>query len=103
MLFCLTQKLSICPMCGTTRSGNAQTCSYCGYIYEDQLSMRAGEIEIRQDQTDSDGSVRRLEESALGLDGEDKETLIEMQRQVMTKGQKGIVQGTLLLTKKRIA
>jgi len=84
-------------MCGTARSGNSQTCSYCGYIFEDQLVTNADSVE-RAEIVEAPVAT-----SMMGSGDEGEEVVLESQPAVMSRSPKGTLQGTLILTRKRIA
>jgi hypothetical protein len=88
-------------MCGTARSGKAETCSYCGYIFEDQLAMNTNSV-ARTEATEA--PFTPVETNSLEEEAEtEEEIVIESQPLVASKGPRGVLQGTLVLTKKRLA
>ncbi|MDA4111307.1 MAG: zinc ribbon domain-containing protein [Thaumarchaeota archaeon] len=97
----MTEKLSKCPMCGTSRTGNSQTCSYCGYIFEDQLATDASTDEVSETRFNTSGAEPATPSTSFG-EGQG-ESLLQSQPLVMCRGPKGMIQGTLLLTEKRLA
>jgi hypothetical protein len=88
-------------MCGTARSGNAQTCSYCGYIFEDQLATNS--LETMESAPDASLPVTSSRSNSFDLAEKEEEIVIESQPLVMSRGPRGVLQGTLVLTRKRIA
>jgi hypothetical protein len=89
-------------MCGTTRSDGSRVCSYCGYIFEDQLSENTASVEAVQSMNDL---MTVADSNAVPAERQNKEAeaLIESETQVMSKSGKKVLQGTLVLTNKRIA
>ncbi|MDA4130574.1 MAG: hypothetical protein OK457_07365, partial [Thaumarchaeota archaeon] len=85
------------------RMAGAQTCSYCGYIYEDQLAMNAASLDVERPNPPMVSSVDVSNSKPSKSEVTADETLIESQTQVMCKGPRGTIQGTLVLTKKRLA
>ena len=99
----MTQKLSVCPMCGTARSGDARVCSYCGYIFEDQLVTNADTLGFGQSAPSYTEPVFSSLSNSSDVSSREEELVLESQLLVMSRGPRGVLQGTLVLTRKRIA
>ena len=90
-------------MCGTTRSDGSRVCSYCGYIFEDQLSENTASVEAPQSMNDLMTTVADSNAVPAQRENQEAEKLVETEIQVMSKSAKKVLQGTLVLTNKRIA
>lgn len=90
-------------MCGTARNGGALVCSYCGYIFEDQLMENSSVFQVSQPISDPGPSQAVTSSTSVEEGSNAPEELVETETQVMSRGSKAVVQGTLVLTNKRIA
>lgn len=84
-------------MCGTSRDPSSQTCSYCGYIYEDQLTSGPA----LSDQVSS-YAMNNTSKEILPSSFSKKENVVRTQENVICKNSLAILEGTLFLTDRRL-
>jgi hypothetical protein len=87
-------------MCGTARKpSSAETCSYCGYIFEDSLSSRGFSAPSSNQETEipdfSEGSTTSA--TAFG------ETPLRTMINVICRNSRSVKDGSLILTNRRLA
>ena len=92
-------------MCGTARNGSDETCSYCGYIFEDSLGSP-----IPSSFTTSGVSTSStMNETLIAPPSPEvsitpgSESLLKRQDNVIFRNNRSIQEGILLLTTKRLA
>jgi len=92
-------------MCGTARNGSNETCSYCGYIFEDSLGAS-----IPSSFTPSGVSTSSTINETLTTSPSPEvsirtsnESLLKRQDNVIFRNNRSIQEGILLLTTKRLA
>ena len=86
-------------MCGTSRDPSSQTCSYCGYIYEDQLTSGPA-LSVQPTASKSDISAETV--SSRGFSDSTKENVVRTKENVICKNSLAILEGTLFLTNRRL-
>ena len=91
-------------MCGTARNGSADTCSYCGYIYEDSMESSSplsfnqnlsSEISPESETFTSPASAELSVASS-------NESVLRRQDNVIFRNNRSIQEGVLVLTTKRL-
>ncbi len=90
-------------MCGTLRSSaSAQTCSFCGYIYEDNLT--SSQIPVSQELSGSNRTQEGTVETttSAGFSFNQKESALKTQDNIIYKNGRTIQEGALLLTNRRL-
>ena len=99
-------KLSKCPMCGTSRSPpSAETCSYCGFIFEDNLgtvgndSSDTGPVLAQNSVADNAYSSMTSTEFSLAPQNE---SAIRTMTNVICKNSRSVKEGLLILTNRRL-
>jgi len=88
-----------CPMCGVLNADDAQSCKFCGFIFEENNAETGSPSMLRSVGTSSQSS------SSVGATSgsqEFGETILKSQSQVMYRAKKSILDGTLFLTSKRL-
>ena len=92
-------------MCGTARKSGAETCSYCGYIYEDRINS-PNQSSFNQDfsnnslTTENESvATSRLQDSSLSST---KESLLKKHDNVIFRKNRSVQEGALLLTNRRL-
>ncbi len=86
-------------MCGTSRDPSSQTCSYCGYIYEDQLT--SGPV-LREQPRSTSNEISMENVPSQSLSGTKKENVVRTQENVICRNSLTILEGTLFLTNRRL-
>jgi hypothetical protein len=103
--FLADNKLTKCPMCGTPRKGSAETCSYCGYIYEDN-STPSKETSFNQSLSYSSSTDSNTVSTSVTKENvrpsSAKEAVLKRQDNVIFKNGRAVDEGVLLLTNRRL-
>jgi hypothetical protein len=92
-------------MCGTARKTGAETCSYCGYIYEDSIDSSN---QSSFNQGFSNEPLPRENENVATSGPQDfsltstKESLLKKQDNVIFRKNRSVQEGALLLTNRRL-
>ncbi len=107
-LFLADNKLSKCPMCGTARNSTDETCSYCGYIYEDTLGSQqyssSSSSNLNRDfqnYTIGNETLSTARPTSVSFDTS-KEAVLKTQDNVIRKNSRAVQEGALLLTNRRL-
>ena len=87
-----------CPVCGVANPANAQSCSFCGRIFEDETSGNSSEDNSISDVPKSGGS----KDSVPFALQDPKETIIKSQKLVSSKNDPALGEGSLYLTNRRL-
>ncbi len=91
-------------MCGTTRNGSADTCSYCGYIYEDSLGSSSSlsyNQDLSLDSSPENVAVTSSASPEVSV-ASGNESLLKRQDDVIFRNNRSVQEGVLLLTSKRL-
>lgn len=102
--FLPANKQTKCPMCGTARNGSAETCSYCGYIYEDSLDSSRSPP-FTQSSSFSSATESETVTGPAAPEAEmnsGTESILKRQDNVIFRNNRSLQDGVLLLTTKRL-
>lgn len=98
-------KLSNCPMCGTARNSSDESCSYCGYIFEDSLRSQVTAFNGNQSVVTDSNRSEPIPSASLGAVSFDRsnELALKSMDSVICKNSRSVQEGSLILTNRRLA
>jgi len=87
-------------MCGTARNpSDAETCSYCGYIFEDSLGSQSADKYSLHEENDSSAPAKVPRATAISQGEKPLRTMIN----VICRNSRSVKEGSLILTNRRLA
>jgi len=98
-------KLSKCPMCGKARNPSDESCSYCGYIFEDNLGSQVTAFGGDHDVNAGSNQNETVTETVAGGVSFDRSTEFPLKTMdgIICKNSRSVQEGSLILTNWRLA
>lgn len=91
-------------MCGTARNSSAESCSYCGYIFEDNLSSQGTKFDDSLIEVTESGANAPVSSGSLEMTFDrSSEFVLKGMDSVVCRNSRSVQEGALVLTNRRLA